>query len=172
MSNRLDDAARILASPLPRRQALRLAGGALAGYVLSTFGIRRAKAQNAPNTATAKCGDHTCAKGQTCCNTGKTPFCVTQGRTCCGNTSCGNGQACCSTGSTPFCVTQGRTCCGNTSCGNGQGCCHTGSTPFCAEQGKTCCGNTSCGTSQTCCTNVCCAEHLICSNGRCTASRS
>ena len=45
MSYLLDDIARILASPIPRRQALRLLGGILAGGILSTLGVKQAAAQ-------------------------------------------------------------------------------------------------------------------------------
>ena len=40
-----DEIARILASPMPRRRALKLAGGALIGAAFANLGIRRAAAQ-------------------------------------------------------------------------------------------------------------------------------
>ena len=148
MQSVFDDVARILASPLPRRQALKLVGGALAGGVLGALGVNPAAAQS--NATKCKIGTFACGTG--CCSS--------------------NTQTCCTTGTSPFCVSKGKICCGSTSCSNNQTCCTTGSKPFCATKGKTCCGSTSCSSDQTCCNGTCCAKGQKCVNGRCEASKS
>jgi hypothetical protein len=202
MGNLFDDAARILASPLPRRQALTAIGRILAGSILAAFGVRRADSQAAEplNSSTCRpactagqrccttstpgfcvaasrvcCGKSSCPTGNACCvATNGTTFCSGVGRTCCGNTSCAVGSACC-TGTTgqKFCAGLGRVCCGNTSCGALEQCCRTGSQPFCAVRGATCCGNTSCPQTEVCCgRTVCCGTNQKCLSGRCEVSKS
>lgn len=87
-----DDVARILASPIPRRQAFKLVGGALAGAFLSSIGIQRASA--------AACNP-ACKKNEQCCPGGPggsgSPFCANQSQICCHGTTCPPGQLCCST---------------------------------------------------------------------------
>src|SRR5450755_3331039 len=101
MHSLLDDVARILASPLPRRRALKLVSGALAGGILAALDLRPAAAQNdakpkcPPRTTKCGTGSLCCSSTQTCCTTSATPFCATQGKTCCGKTSCSSGQTCC-----------------------------------------------------------------------------
>jgi hypothetical protein len=103
MSVLLDNVARILAGPTSRRQTLKLLGGMLAGVVLGTIGIGRAKAQ-------ASCGGRTCNKNQHCCGSGDTATCISDERTCCGTTSCNKNQTCCN-----------NECCSpNQTCGNGR----------------------------------------------------
>ena len=53
----LDDVARIMASPIPRRQAFKLLGGALSGAILGTLGIRPAAAMSKCSPGTAACHD-------------------------------------------------------------------------------------------------------------------
>lgn len=138
MSYLLDDLARILASPIPRRQALRLIGATLTGGILAVLGIRPATAQQAKNN----CGTTNCPQDQICCNTPPfKAFCVTQGRTCCGRTSCTADQTCCRTASTPFCATKGRVCCGNRVCDDHDICCGG----VCCESGR--CNNNRCSAS-------------------------
>lgn len=143
MSYLIDDVARILASPMPRRQALRFLSGALASGVLGTFGAKWADAAACP-----------------------------KGTTACGTTCCEKGKACCTSSSKPFCITAGKICCGSTSCDHGQTCCTTSARPFCATAGKTCCGSTSCSKGQTCCNGVCCQAHQVCVKGRCQVSNT
>ena len=166
MASLVDEAARILAGPTPRRQALKLLAGALAGGILGTLGARRARAQVAPDAFGR------CPGGVAPCSYGGHTFCVSRGKTCCGDTSgCNSTQTCCTTGARPFCANSGTTCCGNTACSNStQTCCSTATTPFCAAKGTTCCGSTSCTSGQTCCSGACCAAGQTCSNGRCAAS--
>jgi len=202
MTNLFDDAARILAGPLLRRQALKALGRVLAGSLLAAFGVRQAESQaNGGNSSPCRpacgrdqiccpggggqafcigsgrlcCGNESCGPGSACC-TGSNgqKFCSGAGKTCCGDTSCGPGSICC-TGprGSRFCAGEGRRCCGATSCGPAEECCTTGSEPFCALRGASCCGNTSCGRTETCCANtVCCGANQACKNGRCEVSRS
>jgi len=163
MSHLVDDLARILASPTPRRKTLKLLGGALAGGLLGTLGVKRADA--------ATCFP-ACRRGEFCCTSGSRPFCTPVGTTCCGNSACLPFQTCCSNGSNHFCAPFGWTCCGNGSCFPGQKCCNTGARPFCTSVFLTCCGSTTCGPNQTCCGNTsCCGFGQQCVGGRCTASR-
>ena len=174
MGNFLDDAARILASPMPRRRALRLLGGAIAGGILGTLGARRAQAQtcNPP-----------CTSGRVCCSWQGTNFCITAGDTCCGNTQgCNSSQQCCTTGTMPFCGNIGDICCGEHTCQRTSTayhvCCGSGTSAFCSATGQSnaipiCCGTNSCNASQTCCaSSTCCNSGQRCSNGRCVASNS
>ncbi len=170
MSYLIDDVARVVASPIPRRQALRFLGGAIATGIFGTLGAKLASAAGCPRGTTA-CGSVCCESGKICCNeAGYKPFCATNGKSCCGGNSCDGGHTCCRTGSKPFQVTRGKACCGNTACNKGSICCTTSSRPFCATGGKKCCGSTACGNGQACCNTVCCAAHQICKNGRCLAS--
>jgi hypothetical protein len=77
MNDLMDNFARILATPMPRRKAFKLFGGALAAAVFAISGAKPASAA-------------TCGKGQvTCGNNGA----------CCKNTSCcygSGGKSCCS----------------------------------------------------------------------------
>ena len=141
----VDEVARILASPVPRRQALRLIAGLVGSGVFEAFGLRNAGAQTAATQAAATCKP-VCPSTKTCCTTGSKPFCATKPKTCCGNTSCDQKSTCCP--------------------GNGS--------PFCATQGKKCCGSTTCTATQTCCGNrTCCNSNQRCnaSTQRCQASQ-
>jgi hypothetical protein len=166
MSYLIDDLARFMASPMPRRKALGVLGGALGATLLGVFGPRRGSAATSCPRGTTACGTICCKTGTTCCNqVGFHPFCAT------GAVTCGGTQTCCKTGPSPFCVPRGQTCCGSTSCRSGQTCCNTSSRPFCVTTGRTCCGGASCGRGETCCNNtVCCQPNQSCKNGRCQAS--
>lgn len=180
----VDDIARILASSMPRRQAVKALSRVLAASLFAAFGGLRANAQTIP------CGNSNCAAGETCCTGGKNgPFCTTvngkccntiscsanqiccvgtsgqnfcgTGSICCANSSCSAGQACCTPpgGGGQFCSSTGQFCCGVTSCNNGtQQCCRTSNNPFCANSTATCCGVTSCGTNQACVSGRCVAS--------------
>ncbi len=144
MSFFIDDVSRILASPLPRRQALKMAGTALAGIFLSKSSTLQAA--GACGTLKTACGTKIC--------------CVTATEKCCTN------------GTVYFCALIGATCCGTVSCPAGQTCCRTGTTPFCAPRGNVCCGTTSCSAGESCCGSVCCAKGLSCYKGRCYSSQA
>jgi hypothetical protein len=118
MDHLFDEAARILAGPMPRRKALERLGRVLVAGLLGAFGSTHLAAQT-------MCGSRTCNRNQICCRTtGFQPFCTNLDRTCCGNTSCNrNTEACCVSGSQRFCINRNRTCCGTTSCNQNQSCC-------------------------------------------------
>jgi hypothetical protein len=174
MANLFDDAARILASPMPRRQALKALGRVLTGSLLAAFGVRQAESQAANPEVRSTCRP-ACSPDQKCCpGYGIAAFCVGASRICCGDKSCAAGASCCTdTRGQKFCSGVGRTCCGNTSCVTAeQKCCTTGSQPFCLARADKCCGNTACGPLQTCCNNtVCCSASQRCVDGRCQSSR-
>src|SRR4051812_15606820 len=97
MSYLIDDVARSLASPKPRREALQLVGRMLAGGLFGAIALRA----QAPN-----CGSQRCSGSQKCCTTGTSPFCAQQNQVCCGNTSCQMNRTCCS----GVCCTAGQNC--------------------------------------------------------------
>lgn len=145
----LDDIARVLAAPIPRRTALRLLSSTIAGGVLTSLGIRSAQAQS-PDVFGNNNGN----------NSQK-----------CGNSTCSHNQSCCTSGSQPFCISQGKTCCGNTGCDSNHICCNTGYQAFVITQGKQCCGNGSCQGHETCCNGKCCAQGYTCFEGKCSSSK-
>lgn len=102
-----DEAARILASPVPRRRALKLLRGALVASIFGTFGSTHLAAQAACSPA--------CLSGEKCCLTDpdRVPFCVPQARTCCGPVGCTVNQTCCAG---VVCCAARTTCCGNWAC--------------------------------------------------------
>jgi len=122
MDRFFDEAARILASEMPRRQALKRLGALVGGGILATLGVNSIQ-----EAAAATCDPNTNAgcsgKMSLCCPGVTTPFCTTTGNQCCGNTSCKPGQFCCNAGSKPFCRTAKSICCGNNKCKSGQVCC-------------------------------------------------
>jgi hypothetical protein len=171
--NLIDDAARILAGPLLRRQALKALTQILLGSFFAAFGVRRAQSQAANDTNSGTCRP-ACKDNDKCCpgTDGKKAFCVDASQTCCGNTGCSRGQTCCrGTNGQRFCSSNDGTCCGNSSCSDKQQCCRTSSQPFCTTD-PTCCGKSSCSRNETCCANtVCCTASQTCKSGRCQSSR-
>lgn len=91
MDHLFDEIARILASPMPRRQALRLLGGALVGGIVGALGIKQAAAQ-VPCSPSAPC-----PTGQKCCP-GRAgtclPYCAGVKDNCCGCVNCPATQRC------------------------------------------------------------------------------
>lgn len=65
MSRLIDDVARTLATPMPRRRALRTIGMALA--VGAFPGLRPGRAAGSPEGSRSSCGDQTCGHGQADC---------------------------------------------------------------------------------------------------------
>ena len=108
MSYVIDDIARVLAGPLPRRNALRLMLRLVAGGSLGMFSLRPAPAQGPAGTCTPACNN----ASQQCCTTGTTPFCAQKNQTCCGNTSCQQNRVCCR----GVCCNAGQTCMGSGLC--------------------------------------------------------
>lgn len=116
MSNRLDDVARVLATPMPRGRALRLAVGALAAVALPGVGARVARAGITRGAGTCPPGGQlTCAEqfgkdvseccsrpipgsgNYTCCPPGQCFYSETTNTCCPKDFQCGKG-GCCSEG--------------------------------------------------------------------------
>jgi hypothetical protein len=129
MGHFFDQAARVIASPMPRREALKALGGAAAAGILASLGIKTASAQSAPTAC-----QPACKATQQCCTTGTKATCRDANQICCGNDACAPNQFCCNTGAKPFCRTAKKTCCGDVACGPDQTCC----------SGKCCPKNQSC----------------------------
>ncbi len=146
MSFFLDDISRILASPMPRRKALKLAGAAFAGGVLGkTTGLYAAQGPPCSNLQTA-CGT-------TCCTTAT--------------------EKCCTYGASTHCISKAKICCGTASCLATQICCRSTASPFCAAAGSVCCGTIACSSGETCCASgVCCPKGTVCYKARCYASKA
>src|SRR5262245_18690565 len=88
-----DEVSRILASPMPRRQALRrIVGGLAAAALTAIVGPGRVH-------AAGECkSDSDCSGGQYCCNK---------------KVCCATGQLCCGSGANSICCPAGGSCCGN-----------------------------------------------------------
>jgi hypothetical protein len=98
MSYLIDDVARALATPMPRRKALRFVGSALAAGALGALGLGHAAAQtsNTPTKCpkgTTVCGKSCCSEGQSCCDN---IVCCNQNQKCCtgSGTCCNQNQQC------------------------------------------------------------------------------
>ncbi len=105
MNELFDDLARIIASPVSRRQAFRLLSRAAGGALLTSLGLGRALRGWAGQALTCPSGSTLCTKGS-----------VT---TCCSN----NGQKCCTDDVGAYCCTAGQTCCNGKCCKSGAVCC-------------------------------------------------
>jgi len=173
MSALLDDISRIIASPIPRRQALRLLSGVVGGGVLTYLGRASrglgvpAGGAQAPEfikcpSGEFRCGTTCCKNGLACCN-GK---CCARGQTCCNGTCCARGMCCNGTS----CCTSGETCIAGKCCPSARSC--GGilgfSRPICCPSGQTCCNRTCCPSGQ-CCNHGqrCCPPDQACCGDRC-----
>jgi hypothetical protein len=136
-----DDVARILASPIPRREAFTRLTGVLFGGVLGSFGIRSAHAQSSSCTPACQ-KDYTCC-GTTCIDPKKTQCCP-------GNIPCPSNFICC--GSTCIDPKETQCCPGNTTCPSKFICC--GSTCIDPKTTQCCPGNTTCPSKDICCGGV------------------
>lgn len=109
MNYLIDEVARTLATPLPRRKALRLFVGTLGGAFLVAVGVRSANAalmvSVCNTTGGCPCGNSgkRCAKGQVMC--GSSANCV-----CCASVT-----TCCGTNGAPVCCPTNQTCSKSTS---------------------------------------------------------
>jgi hypothetical protein len=101
-----DDIARVMASPMPRRQALRRIAGLCAGAALvAVVSPGRAQAQSKSCKS-----NKDCSTGYFCCNS----ICWPNGSNICGSGAssicCPAGQVCCGVGSDAVCCGMGQTC--------------------------------------------------------------
>jgi hypothetical protein len=134
----IDDIARIIASPIPRRQALRLLSGVVGGGILASLGLGRASRAlgapaGCPSSRPVDCNGICYPKGYTCCakvvacrshEQCCTDHCCEKSATCCGKRCCRRGHTCsfnsiccrphevaCGTPAKPRCCWPGRVCC-------------------------------------------------------------
>ena len=136
MSSLFDDISRIIARPMPRRQAFKLVGGAVGGAALASLGLGRvSRAFGAPAGGPQPLV--TCKPGTIPCGTG----CCPSSQTCCANVCCAAGQNCspCSGGPSK-CCNPGTICCPGPKAGKFQ-CCVPGSG---GSASGTCVGATRC----------------------------
>jgi hypothetical protein len=126
MSSLIDDISRIIASPVSRRRAFKMVGGAVGGAVLGSLGMRRAAfAQGRPE------GPPFCPPGETRCDR----TCCHRDQKCCTDHCCGTEQICCSGHA---CCPPESSCCGGHCCGSprtkccGDKCCPEGN--FCCDE--------------------------------------
>lgn len=116
MNSRIDDIARIAASPIPRRQAFRLMmrillGGTVATLTVGTASAAVCDAKNCKKLSPVICGpDCCCAQGDTCC--GNEHVCCPSTRVCC------NGE--CVASNNDHCGTSCAVCANNEKCVNGK----------------------------------------------------
>ena len=104
MNTLFDDIARIIASPVSRRQAVRLVSGAIGGAVLTSLGLARPFQAGAAAAVTCPTGSSPCTNGtksaccvndaQKCCND-VGAYCCTSSQTCCRGKCCTSGAICC-----------------------------------------------------------------------------
>src|SRR5215813_2236737 len=98
MDSVLDDVARVVASPMTRREAFVRVSKILAAAVIA--GVVGAPRE----AAAANCGTQTCnTKSQKCCTTGASPFCAPMNALCCGNHYCNQNEQCFGSGSGATC---------------------------------------------------------------------
>jgi hypothetical protein len=158
MSTLIDDISRVIASPVSRRQAFKMVGGAVGGALLASLGLGRATwALGADGE-----GDPKCPRFWVKCR-GK---CFPPGYNCCGTSVCNGDQICCSNS---HCCDDAKTCCGSGCCDRHSTCCgnHT-----CCARNMACCNGRCCSSpSAKCCGGECCPEGYLCCGGKCVRNR-
>jgi hypothetical protein len=136
MSFLIDEVARIVASPMPRRKALKLLGGTLSGALVATLSGGRAKAQATCSTncktaegADIRCNANTpCEPCTGCCCNSPAPsvFGICVPGTPCGGFGCCSGArpVCCTgTGNEGYCCPSDHPVCSGTVGGGAGKCC-------------------------------------------------
>ena len=147
MSLLIDDVSRIIASPIPRRKVLRMAGSLMGGGILAYLGLGRASRALANSSRECPsdlvpCGRICCLPSETCC--GEIGVCI------------------------PPKLAGFVNCCGRGLCWKpSQQCC----TDHCCRKTETCCGAQCCAPGRACCQGQCCAPGYACCNGRCEPRR-
>jgi hypothetical protein len=91
MDKLIDEVAKILATPMPRRKTFRLLGGALAALFVSGSAFAGQK-ESCP-TGTSRCGNAAkkfdcCNPGQCCAGNGANATCCNSGQCVCPNGTC------------------------------------------------------------------------------------
>jgi hypothetical protein len=160
MSALLDDISRIIASPIPRRKALRLLSGVVGGGVLAYLGLGRASrglgaSVTCPRDKPVPCNGECYPAGYSCCGSAV----CNRGQLCIGGNCCPSAQAC-----------FGKCCPSGQMCVNGK-CCPSAQACFgkCCPSGQTCCNGFQCCPSGQCChhNTTCCPPHETCCGDRC-----
>ena len=169
MSSLFDDVSRIVASPIPRRQAFRLLSRAVGSAVLASIGLGRAsRSLGAPQGdgqgTSAPCGPDRFACGRGCCDSRREECCrgrcIPRGHKCCPDGhDCPSTHECCR----DRCMPRGHKC-----CDDGHGCppTHECCRDRCVPRGHKCCDDGhGCGPIQECCGTKCCDPGFVCCPG-------
>ena len=181
MDEFFDRIARILATPMPRKTALRLILGAVTAPL--AFGQACPSLRQCPGVGGGAC----CPAGEKCCKGGpndRNNYCCPESSVCCGLVCCPPDKECkdrtckgntltdallfgaaAGAAATPFAMAQGGPCPDIRKCpGMGFG--------SCCPEGQKCCplgpGNSRnfcCPVSSVCCGSVCCPPDRFCENG-------
>ena len=178
MDTLINNVARVLASPMPRRALLQmLAAGVAAGVfsrnVYAQFNDGNPCQQGSGRSTGCRCTlggpANQCVTGTSCqaCFDGGLPACTPAGGSCCHAADNANGQP----GGAVVCTGAAGTCCASASqcCGTaGRSCCNG----VCCSSGASCCGGvTCCASGATCCGSQCCNSNQCCRDGAtCEAS--
>jgi hypothetical protein len=180
MSDFLDNLARSVAQPMPRRRALRIVAGAAAGVAFGSLRVPAARAIVCPPPA-FHC-DCPAANGlfyRWCCAPNEDCKCIPPpngGAYCkckpglqCGSVCCGVGEKCVNQDSGQ--------CCGSDQAPCGTICCDPGAPcadpdiEYCCKKGERACHGKStvdcCKADESCCNGKCCRPGLRCHKGRC-----
>jgi hypothetical protein len=169
VSDLLDDLARQMAAPMPRRRALRILLAGAAGATVP--GLRAGAAWGRRRSPNCPPGETPC--GGVCCDVDwycadpATSACCSNGRAYCGSgvtaTCCEPGEYCANPGEArPLCCPTGSVGCGTTCCPKGATCADPDIELCCKPGAKPCSGGN---------TVTCCKPHAACCEGRCCGPR-
>jgi hypothetical protein len=186
MTDFLDELARSMAKPLPRRRALRLLGGAVVAATVPGLATRKAHAASRFHRCEPE-GGRLCecnCKGEVCqriCCTPKEMYdckcgTVAEGAGCKCIRPCGSASACCKAGE--HCGNAKKSlCCKNGEQGCGEKCCErfqkcaSSRRSFCCDVTETPCLTKKiancCTRGETCCNGGCCTRNQTCRGGEC-----
>ena len=157
MNTLFDDIARIIASPVSRRQAVRLVSGAIGGAVLTSLGLARPFQAGAAAAVTCPTGSSPCTNGT------KSACCVNDAQKCCkagpDHSHPCVGAVC------PSGLAKDAAIAGGVGGGTAATVAALASSKGCPS-GQSKCGSTCCPNSQTCCGGKnCCTPGTICCPG-------